>query len=51
MGKKYNKVYRKNHPFTPKKAENVLDLGFLGVEKDYSEQRSVLPIKKKRKRS
>ena len=28
--------------------ENVFDLGFLGVEKDFPEQRSSLPFKKKR---
>ncbi len=47
MGKKhYYKIYKKNHPITPKEVENILDLGFLGVEKDYSEQKSALPIKK-----
>ncbi len=49
MGKRYNyKIYKKNHPIAPKKVENVLDLGFLGVEKDYPEQISSLPIKKKK---
>ncbi len=43
----YN-VYKKNDPITPKEVENFLDLGFLEVEKDYLEQKSVLPIKKKR---
>ncbi len=28
--------------------ENIFDLGFWGIEKDYPEQKSVLPIKKKR---
>ncbi len=49
MGKKHDyKIYKKNHPITPKKVDNVLDLGFLGIEKDYPEQKSVIPIKKKR---
>ncbi len=49
MGKKHDyKIYKKNHPITPKKVDNGLDLGFLGIEKDYPEQKSVLPIKKKR---
>ncbi len=33
---------------TPKYVENVFDLGFLGVEKDFPEQTSSLPFKKKR---
>jgi hypothetical protein len=41
------KIYKKNHPDTPKDVESILDLGFLGVEKDYPEQISSLPIKKK----
>ncbi len=49
VGRKHDyNIYKKNHPDTPKEVDNVLDLGFLGVEKDYPEQRSVLPIKKKR---
>ena len=27
------KIYKANHPVTPKEVENVFDLGFLGVEK------------------
>ncbi len=41
-------VYKKNHPVTPKQVVNVFDLGYLGVEKDYPEQLSALPYKKKR---
>ncbi len=49
IGKRHDyKIYKMNHPVTPKEVENVLDLGFLGVEKDYPEQISSLPIKKKR---
>jgi hypothetical protein len=41
-------VYKKNHPITPKQVLNVVDLGYLGIEKDYPEQLSALPYKKKR---
>ncbi len=40
--------YKKNHPVTPKDVVNVYDLGYLGVEKDFPEQLSSLPYKKKR---
>jgi hypothetical protein len=42
------KVYKKNHPDVPKDVLSLYDLGFLGVEKDFPEQRSSLPIKKER---
>ncbi len=32
----------------PKEVVNVFDLGYLGVEKDFPEQLSALPYKKKR---
>ncbi len=41
-------VYKKNHPVIPKEVVNVVDLGYLGIEKDFSEQLSALPYKKKR---
>ena len=41
-------IYKKNHPITPKQVVNVFDLGYLGVEKDFPEQLSALPYKKKR---
>ena len=41
-------VYKKNHPLIPKQVVNVIDLGYLGVEKDFPEQLSALPCKKKR---
>ena len=41
-------IYKKNHPVTPKEVVNVFDLGYLGVEKDFPEQLSALPYKKKR---
>ncbi len=33
-------VYKKNHPIIPKQVVNVIDLGYLGVEKDFPEQLS-----------
>ena len=41
-------IYNKNHPVTPKEVVNVFDLGYLGVEKDFPEQLSSLPYRKKR---
>ena len=41
-------IYKKNHPIMPKDVVNVIDLGYLGVEKDFPEQKSSLPYKKKR---
>ncbi len=41
-------VYKKNHPDIPKQVIIVVDLGYLGVEKDFPEQLSALPYKKKR---
>ncbi len=42
-------IYKKNHPVTPsKQVLNVIDLGYLGVEKDFPEQLSALLHKKKR---
>jgi hypothetical protein len=46
----YN-VYKNNRPADiPKEVLNMLDLGFFGVEEDYPEQRSSLPIKKEKGR-
>ena len=33
---------------TPKEVANVFDLGYLGVEKDFPQQLSALPYRKKR---
>ncbi len=41
-------IYKKNRPITPKDVVNVFDLGYLGVEKDFPEQLSALPYRKKR---
>ncbi len=43
----YN-IYKKNHPDVPKDVECLFDLGFLGVENDFPEQKSSLPIKKEK---
>ncbi|MFL6379848.1 MAG: transposase family protein [Nitrososphaeraceae archaeon] len=38
-----------NHPVTPpSQVENIFDLGYLGVEKDFPTVKSVLPIRKRR---
>jgi hypothetical protein len=41
-------IYKSNHLVTPKEVVNVYDLGYLGVEKDFPEQLSALPYRKKR---
>ena len=46
----YN-IYKTNRPTTPEDVENVFDLGFLGVEKDFPDQTSSLFCKRKKKRS
>ena len=33
-------IYKKNHPVTPPKVVNVIDLGYLGIETDFPEQLS-----------
>jgi hypothetical protein len=41
-------IYKSNHLVTPKEVVNVVDLGYLGVEKDFPDQLSALPYRKKR---
>jgi DDE superfamily endonuclease len=41
-------IYKENHPVTPKQVVNVFDLGYLGIEKDFLEQLSSIPKRKKR---
>ncbi len=41
-------IYKKNHPITPKQVLNVFDLGYLVIEKDFPEQLSSIPNRKKR---
>ena len=43
----YN-IYKNHHPATPKQVVNVVDLGYLGIEKDFPKQLSSIPYKKKR---
>ncbi len=42
----YN-IYKENHPVIPKQVVTVVDLGYLGMEKDFPEQLSALPFKRK----
>ena len=41
-------ICKENHPVIPKQVVNVLDLGYLGVEKEFPEQLAALPYKKKK---
>jgi hypothetical protein len=42
-------IHKKDHSVTPKEVVNTFDLGYLGVEKDFPDQLSALPCRKKRK--
>ncbi len=49
IGKKHDyKIYKTNHPDIPKDVMTMYDLGFFGVETDYPEQKSSLPVKRKK---
>jgi hypothetical protein len=41
-------IYKENNPVIPKEVVNVVDLGYLGIEKDFPDQLSALPYRKKR---
>ena len=41
-------IYKENHPLTPKQVVNVVDLGYLDIEKDFPQQLSSIPHRKKR---
>lgn len=41
-------VYKHNHPITPLQVDNIVDLGYLGIQKDFPTVKSVLPIRKKK---
>ncbi len=41
-------IHKENHPIMSKEVVNVYDLGYLGVEKDFPEQISSLPYKKRK---
>ena len=43
-------VYKNKHPITPLQVENVLDLGYMGIQNDFPTVKSVLPFRKKRKK-
>ena len=43
------KTYKTNRPMTPKEVENVFDLGFLGVEKDFPLRTEIIFILQKKK--
>jgi len=40
-------TYKDNHPLTPKQVVNVVDLGYLGIEKDFPRWTSSIPKRKK----
>ena len=42
------KIYKSKHPILPEELLNFYDLGYLGVEKDFPKQISVIPYKKKK---
>ena len=45
-------IYKHNHPtITPSQVDNIVDLGYLGIEKDFPTVKSVLPIRKKKNTS
>jgi hypothetical protein len=44
-------IFKNKHPITPLQVENVFDLGYLGVQNDFPTVKSVLPIRKNRKKS
>lgn len=51
MGKRHDyRIYKKNHPDLPEDILSLYDLGFLGIDKDYKNQKSSLPIKKEKGR-
>lgn len=42
------KIYKSKHPILPEELMVFYDLGYLGVERDFPEQISILPYKKKK---
>ena len=43
-------IFKNKHPTAPLQVENVLDLGYMGVQNDFPTVKSVLPFRKKRKK-
>lgn len=39
-------IYKHNHPITPSQVENIVDPGYLGIEKDLPTLKSVPPMRK-----
>ena len=51
-GRKHDyEIFKNNHPATPMQVVNLLDLGYMGVQNDFPTVKSVLPIRKNRKKS
>ena len=49
-GRRYDyNIYKENRPATPKEILNVINLRYLGVEKDFPQQLSSTPNRKKRR--
>jgi hypothetical protein len=47
MGKRHDyRIYKKNHPDLPEDVMSMYDLGFLGVEKDFSEAKIIIAYQK-----
>jgi len=44
----YQLYKHNNRPVTPSQVENIVDLGYLGIQKDFPNVKSVLPVKKKK---
>lgn len=44
-------IFKNKHPTTPLQVENILDLGYLGVQSDFPTVKYVLPFRKKRKKN
>jgi hypothetical protein len=42
-------IFKNKHPTTPLQVENILDLGYMGVQNDFPTVKYVLPFRKKRK--
>ncbi len=43
-------IFKEDHPITPSQVDCVFDLGYLGVKNDFPAVRSVLPIKKRKRK-
>ena len=44
-------IFKNKHPINPLQVENVFDLGYMGVKNDFPTVKSILPIRKNRKKS